>query len=200
MNTLMQQAPAPGFADPVFDAQRSFRAVLDALARPGTVQQAGQELTPPARLSPATTALALTLFDHDTTVWLDTSARSNAAAAFLKFHCGCPLTQSITETGFGLIADPASMPPLADFPQGDDLYPDSSATLILELPTFEAGAPVTLRGPGIETSVVISPLGLPDSFWTWMALNHAQFPLGVDIILTCGTAMIGLPRSVQAEA
>jgi len=58
---------------------------------------------------------------------------------------------------------------------------------------------VTLRGPGIETCSVITPQGLPDNFWIWMALNQAQFPLGVDIILTCGTAMIGLPRSVEAE-
>ncbi|MBT5434233.1 MAG: phosphonate C-P lyase system protein PhnH [Alphaproteobacteria bacterium] len=199
MNTLLQQAPAPGFADLVFDAQHSFRAVLDALARPGTVHHAGQELTAPAPLSPSATALALTLFDHDTTVWLDPSARSDATAAFLKFHCGCPLTDSIAEAGFGLIADPASMPPLASFAQGEDRYPDSSATLILELPSFESGEPVTLRGPGIETCSVITPQGLPDNFWIWMALNQAQFPLGVDIILTCGTAMIGLPRSVEAE-
>ena len=62
---------APGFADPVFDSQATFRAALDALARPGRVAALPPVLTPPAPLNPATAALCLTLADLDTPLWLD---------------------------------------------------------------------------------------------------------------------------------
>ena len=50
----------PGFADPVGQAQACFRAVLDAMARPGRLLAAGQGVTPPAPLDPATGAVVLT--------------------------------------------------------------------------------------------------------------------------------------------
>ena len=40
-----------GFHQPVFQAQSAFRAILDALARPGTVQALGETVDAPAPLS-----------------------------------------------------------------------------------------------------------------------------------------------------
>ena len=42
--------PARAFTVPVFDAQRVFRAAMNALARPGTLQPLEADLRPPALL------------------------------------------------------------------------------------------------------------------------------------------------------
>ena len=82
---------ALGFAEPVLDAQRVFRAVMEALARPGTVQALACALTPPAPLTPELAAVALTLVDHETPLWLDGGLRAAPGVAeYRRFHAGAP--------------------------------------------------------------------------------------------------------------
>ncbi len=188
--------PLPGFAEPVFEAQRTFRCLLDAMARPGTLGRIETGLAPVPPLSVAAAALALTLFDATTAVWLDRRAGSPEALRFLAFHCGCPLAAAPDEAAFALIA--GAMPSLAAFHPGDALYPDSSATLILDVPALAGGGEVALRGPGIAGRAKVAPRVAP-SFWRQMAENHARFPLGVDVVLCSGAALLGLPRSVAVE-
>lgn len=59
-----------GFSQPVFEAQSVFRAVMDGMARPGTHQTVAVSLHPPAPFGLAQAAIALTLCDADTRVWL----------------------------------------------------------------------------------------------------------------------------------
>jgi alpha-D-ribose 1-methylphosphonate 5-triphosphate synthase subunit PhnH len=56
------------------------------MARPGRVHAAGDGLTPPAPLDPATAAVPLTLVDGDTPLWLD--AACAPARDWIAFHCG----------------------------------------------------------------------------------------------------------------
>ena len=68
--TTASAFPAPGFADPTRDAQRAFRAVLDALAHPARSFPLAGPADPPAALGPGLAAVALTLLDEDCAVWL----------------------------------------------------------------------------------------------------------------------------------
>jgi alpha-D-ribose 1-methylphosphonate 5-triphosphate synthase subunit PhnH len=40
---------------------------------------------------------------------------------------------------------------------------------------------------------------LPVDFWSWMAVNRSIFPLGVDVILTCGRSLACLPSTTLIE-
>lgn len=188
-----------GLVDPVHDSQRFFRGLLEALAHPGRMVTLAGAPEGPRPLDPATAAAALTLLDGDTPLWIDWIADTPPLRTWLKFHCGCPLVDRSQEAAFGLVSDPANMPRLALFAQGLDLYPDRAATILLQVPGLDGGPVVTLSGPGIRDSVEIAPRGLPEWFWNDWRLNAAQFPLGVDIFLTCGAAVIGLPRAILAE-
>jgi alpha-D-ribose 1-methylphosphonate 5-triphosphate synthase subunit PhnH len=199
MTEMHAGAPVPGFADPVFDAQSTFRALLDAMARPGSVADIGIDLNPPSPLSAVAAAVALTLFDHDTPVWLDGAAGSDEVRGFLAFHCGSPMAESPTDAAFAVLADAPSMPALDRFDPGSDAYPDSSTTLVIDVPALNDGTRITLKGPGIAEVAVLAPAGLPLDFWSWMAVNRSIFPLGVDVILTCGRSLACLPRTTLIE-
>jgi alpha-D-ribose 1-methylphosphonate 5-triphosphate synthase subunit PhnH len=189
----------PGFANPVFDSQATFRAILDAMSYAGRVQAIASEVDAPAPLDAATAALALTLFDFDTPVWLDAEAAAGPVPGFLKFHCGCPITGEPEKARFGVSAGAGIMAMLEYFPIGEDQYPDRSATIIVQVPSLTDGPSTIWSGPGILEKQDVRIGGLPDGFWAQWALNHELYPLGLDLIFVSGREIIGLPRSVKVE-
>jgi len=197
LNTAASTALAPGFADPVHDAQRCFRAVMTAMAQPGS-QQAFDPgtLAPPAPLSPQGAALALTLFDYDTPVWLDTPLRKSPdVAAYLTFHTGAPIVSEPVDAHFALVQDATSLVPLSGFHQGTLEYPDRAATLILCGTEFGTGEAALLDGPGLKDPRRFSAAPLPPRFWQQTQDNTAQFPRGVDVIFAGKAEIAALPRS-----
>ena len=186
-----------GFADPVFGAQSNFRALMDALANPGLPQGLGG-VERSAGLSPELAAVALTLCDHDTPLWLDLAlAESEAIVAWLRFQTGAPLTTDPARAHFALVSEGASLPRLDRFGLGTDEYPDRSTTVALALPGLEGGPALTLRGPGIKDVRSLSPRGLPADFLAHWRDNRALFPRGVDLLLVAGGQVIGLPRTTR---
>ncbi len=188
---------APGFADPTTDSQAAFRRVMDAVARPGTIQNLSNAPEAPAGLARAAGAVALTLFDFETTVWLDPVLRGGPAEDWIRFHCGCPLTDAPGDAAFALVADVANCPPLADFNPGDAKYPDRSTTVILQVAALVGGRCVTLSGPGIRERATIAPTGVAEDFWPQVLVNNARFQFGVDILFAAGGLLTALPRSTR---
>jgi alpha-D-ribose 1-methylphosphonate 5-triphosphate synthase subunit PhnH len=185
-----------GFSDLVLGAQGVFRATMDALARPGQPQGIGTDAAPPAPLTPELGAVALTLCDHDTLVWLDPALRaSEAVTAWLAFHCGAPVTDNIAEAAFALVTDSKLMPRLETMAQGTDEYPDRSTTVVLAAGLAETA--VVLKGPGINGELrTILPLPNSDFLAQW-ADNRARFPRGIDLLLVRNGTVIGLPRTTR---
>jgi len=196
-------ALAPGFGDPVHDTQAVFRTLLDALARPGTIGVIDTPL-PAADASPAPThagvaafASLLALADYATPVWL---AQPDAAlAAALRFHAGAPLTAEPHAAAFAYVHEAATLPPLEAFASGTAESPEQSATVFVRVDALMGGAPLSLRGPGIETTRSIAPIGLPERFWRERAALAPHFPCGIDFYFVCGNRLMGLPRTTLVE-
>lgn len=184
-----------GFADPVFQSQAAFRAVLDALAEPGTRRDVGAAIVPPAGLEATTAIILLTLADYETPIFLPRPLRDGPAGAWLRFHCGAALVEEPAQAAFAVVDGAQAAPALAAFHPGEDQFPDRSATVIVQCEALTGGAPVTLEGPGIAASRKIAPAGLREGFFAELAANAGRYPLGVDCLLTHGTELIGLPRS-----
>lgn len=194
MSRPMSAVPCPGFADPVHDAQRGFRAALDALARPGTVQAAGAPIAGLA-LGPAMAHVLLALTDEDTAVWWQ---RPDAQLVqWLRFHTGARVAAEAAAATFAVVTDAAAMPALDDFGQGKPAAPEFSTTVLVEVPSLSAGEALQWHGPGIARSHTARIAGLAPGFWAQWQANHARFPQGVDVLFTCGAQILGLPRTTR---
>ena len=197
---IAAQSIEGGFADPVFNAQTVFRAVMDAMARPGSVQPLPALARPPAPLSGTAGAVALALCDNDTPLWLDPALHVSAAiGSWLGFHTGAPLANTPADAHFAFVATPAEMMALDGFAQGTQDYPDRSTTLILQVSDLTSGTPLLLEGPGIETSATIAPAQMPRHFIEQWKQNIQRFPRGVDIILATGEGIACLPRTTRIK-
>jgi alpha-D-ribose 1-methylphosphonate 5-triphosphate synthase subunit PhnH len=189
-------ALARGFADPVQQAQRTFRCVLSAMSAPATVVTCDAAPQAPAPMGGASAALALTLLDFETRVWLDDAYRSAAGlVAWLAFHTGARLVEAPDEADFAFVSSPLALPPLGVFSQGSLEYPDRSATLIVQCEAFCDA--LTFTGPGLARPVRFGPTPLPADFVAALHANHARFPRGVDLIFATSADIGALPRSVR---
>ena len=198
MTTLSPISLASGFANPVFDSQSAFRRTMEALSRPGRVRTLGEGLSAETPLAPAAAAIILALCDFETPLYLSPSiAATPGVAEFLRFHTDAPVVREPAHAAFALIDLRANALDLSAYAQGTAEYPDRSTTLIVLCDSVEAGASMSLAGPGIAGMSEICVAPLPEGFAVQWAANRAAFPLGVDILFAAGDRVVALPRSIR---
>ncbi len=195
--TSVAELPA-GFADKVLSAQSTFRSVMDAMARPGSLQRIVSAAGTPSAMGRAAAAIALTLFDHDTPVWLDAAMSATPEVAmWLKFHTGAPLVTDSSIAGFALVGDPQTLPGLDRFAFGSNEYPDRSTTLILQVGSLTDGPVVELQGPGIDGSATLRASIQPRDLFERLAINATLFPRGIDVVLVHDDCIVAIPRTTR---
>lgn len=180
-----------GFAEPVRDAQAVFRAVLDALANPGTAQNLPATANEMGELG----SITLTLSDHDATIWLSPALDTDAVRGFVGFHTGASIVADPAKANFAFVALGDALPELGTCNPGTQEYPDRSTTVVVAVPSLSGGPKLVLQGPGIRDTQEISPLGLSEDFVGQWGENRELFPRGVDLLLVADGQVMGLPRT-----
>ena len=195
--TTIAELPA-GFADKVLSAQSTFRSVMSAMARPGRVQSIAPTVGAPDGIMRGTAAIALTLFDHDTPIWLDGAMSATSdVAKWLKFHTSAPVVGDAAIAGFALIGDANNLPALDRFALGSNEYPDRSTTLILQVESLAHGPAYELRGPGIDGTAILRATIQPSDLFARLAINVSLFPRGIDVVLVDDDCIVAIPRTTR---
>ena len=189
----------PHWNDNVHQSQQTFRSLLRALSRPCLPVPLPLPEGQTGALTPELAALALTLCDQDTKVWLSPSLDCEEVCHWLRFQCGTAITEASGEADFAFAATVQEMPKLSSLSCGSPEYPDRSATLCVGGMKFDRRSGTSIwkaSGPGIQ-NILEFTCNLPDTFMNEWSENHQHFPQGVDIFL-CGQGMAaGLPRSTS---
>ncbi|TCP53612.1 alpha-D-ribose 1-methylphosphonate 5-triphosphate synthase subunit PhnH [Tamaricihabitans halophyticus] len=173
------------------DAQRVFRAVLDALSRPGQVQRLA---TDPASELPPVLLPVLALADlgtgvyvrHEDPHWVDVvRVVTNAPIADLGSArlVAAEGTLSATE--------------LAALPRGSASAPEHGALVALAVSDVDGGATRwQLSGPGVPGELRVSLAGVGSDLLAARDVAVAGYPAGIDLLLVAPDGrMVGLPRT-----
>ena len=178
--------------------QQNFRAILEAMARPGSRQALalnGNEVDSDV-LEDAYIAVLASLLDNSVTMADPDRLISQDNAALLQAN------SADSEQADFILCRGDRMP---DFEpkQGTLPSPELSATIILNVKKIDdrqhGDLNLRLTGPGIngQKNCSISGLGLQ-----WLAAREewiSSFPLGVDLLLVDDAKVMALPRTTKVE-
>jgi alpha-D-ribose 1-methylphosphonate 5-triphosphate synthase subunit PhnH len=169
--------------------QQNYRVLLEAMARPGSVQTLqGLDESPGALV-----AVLATLLDASVSLCDSDGLLSDNDRSLLQTG------QAEPEQADYLLCsgqrEPRFEPKLGTLPS-----PEQSATLLIRVAALDAGdLRLVLNGPGIKGGRKCSIGGLNPR---WLARREdwvCGFPLGVDMILVDEKRVLALPRTTRVE-
>jgi alpha-D-ribose 1-methylphosphonate 5-triphosphate synthase subunit PhnH len=205
VTTASYVTPTDLLVDSIRATQQTFRTVLDALSRPGTIRQ----LTAPPTFDPTgtpgnpwTIAVLLMMVDHEVSLAVEPAEGAEALAAFVRRRTRADVASS--DAADVVVVDAAALDPglPAAIRRGSLQYPDDSATLIVQLPTLDQHAPggprLVLVGPGIDGERELRLPGIPAAFFEARAEAVSRYPMGIDLVFVDDAGrVVGLPRSTR---
>lgn len=169
-------------------AQRTFRAVLDALARPGLPAPL------PASGVPAALLPVLALADLDTPVCI---LGDGGWAGSLTTATSAPVAP-LEAARLVAALRPLATGELAAVRTGSAAAPEEAALVVLAVPALDGGPALTLSGPGVPGTRTVAPRGLPADLVAARAATAC--PAGPALLLVAPEgAVLGIPRSTRIE-
>ena len=179
--------------DPVFDAQSTFRRLLEATYRPGVL------FSLPSTEESAEEAMLLTLLDHE--VSFAATGVAPEISERLKDVTGARLGTP-EEVDFVLFGGGDSRGEILEMKRGTLEEPAGGATAIYSVQRLSTRGSVTLSlsGPGVDGVRTLGVEGLIASEVEAVQESRSDYPKGVDIFLVDKAGLVtGLPRSTRLE-
>jgi alpha-D-ribose 1-methylphosphonate 5-triphosphate synthase subunit PhnH len=203
----MSASAVPAAYDPVFDAQKHYRALLECTARPGSIGQLDDvALDVPPQLNRASAFLALALLSADTTFYIAEGEES--AVEFLRRETLARPAAAV-QADFLFLPNTERIEDIDRARTGTLTFPEQGSTAVVQVEGL-SHAPIpgalrlTLAGPGIETHTVMFVSGATETLLEALQRRNAEFPLGIDAYLTCdslsaGPCVLALPRTTRVS-
>jgi len=196
--------------DEVLDSQATFRALLDCMARPGTVAQlplADYSAAPPAFCPPALSILK-TLVDHRVSFSVAGASGRPDWIEYLRLNLSAPF-QGVDAADYVLFDGAMYHDDFSRLKPGSLEFPESSATAVLAVAALfgarSAGDDpgscyLSLSGPGVRDRETLSVRGFDPRYIEARARANRLFPIGVDLLLVDANRRVaGLPRTSHVE-
>lgn len=178
--------------DPVHDTRETFRAVLSAMSRPGTVQRAPAD--------PADRAVVATLVDHEVGCYTEDEGLAESLEREGRLDPR-PLEEAAVVHVHGSTDGRA-----AAARRGTLKEPGRGATVVYRVGGVIEGVPagngttgVELSGPGVPGSRSLAVAGLPAEEADAIAEAQSEYPRGIDVVFAAGDRIAAIPRSVELE-
>ncbi len=183
--------------DEVFDSQKVFRRLLEAMANPGrrcSIQLQSEKLFGD---DPAVLAVAMTLLDAG--VSFCALENPTLTEQILLLTHAKPV--SLEQADYLFVSSVDQLPMIVESAKEGTLEnPHASATLIVGLPDVQGEQEVRLSGPGVDGQLTTT---LPNALAEAVRLRDEQeyeYPQGIDyIFLLPESDLLCIPRLVKME-
>ena len=187
--------------DEIFDAQAHYRLLLDSMARPGKINvMPSLELTTPQGIHAAGALVGFALLNSDVSFYVDGPSAEDVSLYLLVNTSAKPAEAEAAD--YVYLNGTAAAEILYRLKTGTLPYPESSASVIVAVEELggETGLVLTLSGPGVDGERRLSVAGLDTALLEALVTINAEFPLGIDLVLTDPTGRIAcIPRSSRVR-
>ena len=187
--------------DLVFDCQKIFKSVMNAMAKPGTVFSIKEQSDKLEEQNSVPLAIAMTFMDNRCTVYVDgnddllSMIREKTLAVKSDLEKAdfvvVPEVEEKESLGVELL-DSAKVGTLPE--------PHKSAMVIVGLHAIEGDTALVLEGPGVKGQKKVT---FSQAAAMWLARRETlkyEFPCGTDILFYTDSGEIkGIPRTLKVE-
>ena len=211
----MKRVVREGGFDDVFDSQAAFRALLDALSRPGKVRRlpACSYTGAPEGFCPPSLTIMKTLCDHRVSFSL--VPRETALERYLEVNLAAPY-EGVENADYVIFSGSSFDEGFMRLKRGSPEFPESSATALLCVGSLAEGALDTapgttpdaagpscrlaLSGPGVQDKAFLTVTGFDPRYGEARARTNNVSPMGIDLFLVdTGGRVAGIPRTSVVE-